>query len=89
MRDGVDWQTGAEEFDAADWSTHVGGASEQRRPRAVGFLRNTDRRRRRRFRDRRGGDRGLRHRAARVPVPDVDARRAGQAADRRQPSRAE
>ena len=44
VRDGVDWRTGAEGFDAADWSTHVGGASEQRRPRTVGFLRNIDRR---------------------------------------------
>jgi len=31
--------------------------------------------------ERRSGDRGLRHRAARAPVTDVDARRAGQAAD--------
>ena len=43
-RDGVDWQTGDEELDAAERSTHVGGASEQRRPRTVGFLRDTDRR---------------------------------------------
>jgi len=37
-------QTGDEELDAADWSTRVGGASEQRQPRTVGFLRSRDRR---------------------------------------------
>jgi len=37
-------QTGDEELGAADWSKRVGGTSERRRPRAVGFLCGTDRR---------------------------------------------